>query len=191
MKNIILLLSFCFASFLFSNHLIAQVKVSKKFTQKLKEMELEFLEPLEQSYKKTRIQKNIILDYDFAIKARKTDMEIRFALFPEKENANTFPHINVMSLASSVATNEDEEARMVLHEMSKTDLKSYNADWGAVVFFQPKRIFTDKDHCKMLALYQEGKGLAYVFYLFDEATEEVDIQKYCLNFLSKDLKNDE
>ena len=86
---------------------------------------------------------------------------------------------------------EDEEARMVLHEMSKEDLESYQADWGAIVFFQPKRIFSDEDHCKMLALYREGKGIVYIFYLFNKASEEVDLQKNCLSFLPKEIKEEE
>ena len=94
-------------------------------------------------------------------------------------------------MAISAATNENEEARLVLHEMSKENLKNYHADWGAVVFFQPKIIFSDKDHCKMLALYQEEKGLVYIFYLFDEASEEVDLQENCLSFLPKEIKEEE
>lgn len=186
MKNILPLLSCCLLFFIFSNNTFAQVKTPKDFAKKLEYMELEFLPPLENSYKKIRYSKSIIVGFDFAIKSKKADMEIGISLLPEKKNAMNFPHIKVSNMALSAATNEDEEARLVLHEMSKEDLESYKADWGAVVFFQPKRIFSDKNHCKMLALYREGKGLVYVFYLFDEASEEVDLQKNCLSFLPKE-----
>lgn len=191
MKNIIRLLFFCLLSLLFSNTTFTQIKLTKSFTTKLVEMDLEFLSPLENSYKRIRASQSIIVDFDFEIKSRKADMRIGFALFPEGKNAMTFPHIQVSNMALSAATNEDEEARMVLHEMSKEDLESYQADWGAIVFFQPKRIFSDKDHCKMLALYREGKGLVYVFYLFNNASEEIDLQKNCLNFLPKEIMEEE
>lgn len=159
--------------------------MTKSFSKKLVQMDLEFFPPLENTYKKIKASESLIVDFDFEMKARKGDMRIGFALFPERKNTMTFPHIKVSNMALSAATNENEEARMVLHEMSKEDLESYQADWGAVVFFQPKRVFSDKDHCKMLALYREGKGLVYVFYLFNEASEEIDLQKNCLSFLSK------
>ncbi|MFK8009345.1 MAG: hypothetical protein AB8H03_23490 [Saprospiraceae bacterium] len=190
MKNILRLLSCCLLFFIFSNNTFTQIKTSKSFAQKIAKMDLEFLTPVENSYKKVNASESIVVDFDFEIKARKADMRIGFALFPERKNAVTFPHIKVSNMAISAATNDDPEARLVLHEMSKEDLESYQADWGAVVFFQPKRIFSDKDHCKMLALYREGKGLVYVFYLFDEASEEVDFQKNCLSFLPKEIKEE-
>ena len=55
-------------------------------------------------------------------------MKIGFALFPERKNATTFPHINASNMALPAATNVEEDARLVLHEMSKKDLKSYYAD---------------------------------------------------------------
>jgi len=190
MKNILRLLSCCLLFFIFSNNAFTQMQIPKDFAKKLKYMELEFLPPLENSYKKIRYSESITVGFDFAIKSKKVDMTIGFSLLPEGKNAITFPHIKVSNMALSAATNENEAARLVMHEMSKKDLENYHADWGAVVFFQPKRIFSDKDHCKMLALYREGKGLVYVFYLFDEASEEVDFQENCLSFLPKEIREE-
>ena len=80
--------------------------------------------------------------------------------------------------ANSVATN-DEDARIAYHEMPKEEREKYQADWGATFFFQPKDIFSKKKDCKLITLYAEGKGIAMIFYLFDEASEEIDLQKYC------------
>ena len=165
--------------------------MTKSFTKKLVQMDLDFLPPLEKTYKRIKASESIIVDFDFEIKARKKDMRIGFVLLPEKKNAITFPHMKASNMAISAATNEDENARMVLHEMSKDDLEGYQADWGAVVFFQPKQILSDKDHCKMLALYREGKGMVYVFYLFNKGSEEIDLQKNCLSFLPKEIKEEE
>ena len=90
-----------------------------------------------------------------------------------------------ISISSTVATN-DEDALMALHEMSNQDLKKYNADWGASFFFQPKKMFSSKKHGKMIALFKEDRGMVIIFYLFNEPSEEVDLQKYCLSFLAKE-----
>lgn len=180
MKNILQLISILAFILVFSKNTNAQLKISKGFHKKMVEMNMEFLSPLENSYKKVRVYKNQIIKYDYAIKAKKADMEIRFALNPMK-HPKSFPHIDATARAASVATN-DEEVRMVFHDMGKEDLKEYEADWGMIVFFQPKEMFSNKEHCKMVAIYEEGKGMAYIFYLFDDATEEVDLQKYCLKF---------
>lgn len=187
MKNILRLLSLIILFFTTTHLSFAQVKLSKSFAHQLEQMELEFFPPLENSYKKIKASKSIIVDFDFEIKAKKADMRIGFVISPEN-NSMYFPHMKASNMALSAATNEDEEAKMVLHEIPKEDLEKYHADWGAVVFFQPKRVFSDKDHCKMLALYREGKGLVYVFYLFDKASEEIDFQKYCLSFSPKETE---
>jgi hypothetical protein len=117
-------------------------------------------------------------------KPKKADIRIDFALFPEGKNTINFPPMKVSKMALSAATNEEEKAKMVLHKISKASVESY-------YFTVPKRAFSDKDHCKMLALYREGKGLVYIFYLFNEASEEVDLQKNCLSFLPKEVKEEE
>ncbi len=183
MKNI---LSFISILIFFSVSINAQVKLSDDFQEKMETMQLEFLQPLEARYKKTRTKKNIILKSDFAIKAKKADMEIQFALKPEAI-PNQFPHMQATSMAVSIATNE-QDTKMVMHEMSKKDLTEYNADWGLITFFTPKDLFSTKKHCKMLSLYKEGEGMVYVLFLFDEATEEVDLQKYCLKYISDEVK---
>jgi len=180
MKNIFILISL-FSLLSISIH--AQIKFSEDFFQKMEAMQMEFLQPLEASYKKIKVKKNLILKYDSAIKAKKEDMEIRFALKPESV-PNQFPHMQATSMTVSIATNE-QDTKMVMHEMSKKDLEEYDADWGLTAFFSPKDMFSEKKHCKMISLYKEGEGMAYVFFLFDKPSEEVDMQKYCLKYATE------
>ena len=63
----------------------------------------------------------------------------------------------------------------------------FNADWGQVIFFQPKSVFSHKAHCKMLALYKEGKGMAFVFFLFDKGTLELDRRFLALRFKEENV----
>lgn len=138
--------------------------MSKSFSQKLEKMDLDFLAPLENSYKKVKASESIIVDFDFEIKAKKADMKIGFALFPEGKNALIFPHIKVSNMAISAATNENEEARLVLHEMSKENLESYHADWGAVVFFNLKEFSQIKIIAKCWRCIKKEKGW-FIFFI--------------------------
>ncbi|MEM9823942.1 MAG: hypothetical protein AAF985_22850, partial [Bacteroidota bacterium] len=44
----------------------------------------------------------------------------------------------------------------------------------AAVFFQPKASFSRKQHCKMVAIYKEGKANIFVFYLFDDLSVDLN-----------------
>ena len=60
--------------------------------------------------------------------------------------------------------------------------EDFNADWGKVFFFTPKPGFTRKSHCRLLALHKEGKGTAYIFFLFEEPDEVLDHRFLALRF---------
>ncbi len=107
-------------------------------------------------------------------------MEIRFVL---SEVDSTFqPHVMATSLLTHLASNEEEYAVSVLSLSEKELQDHYHADWGLEVYFRPKRGFSDKLHCKMLALYAADQGMAYVFFLFDDPDEELERQQYILQF---------
>ena len=61
--------------------------------------------------------------------------------------------------------------------------EEFNADWGAIAFFQPKKEFSTKEHCKMVAIHAEGKGNVYIFYLFDDPQTDLEELFATLRFL--------
>lgn len=164
---------------------IAQLEYSPQFTQLLEATQLILSQPLENQYKNKKVQKNDLFDYHYAIKKKKGDLEIRYAIEPwitQPEKVSSVPHITTMNLVATLASNE-EDAVISYHILSDIDLKEhYNADWGLVAYFRPKLNFSDKQHCKMLCLFSEGKGIVNVFYLFDEITEELENQKFSIMF---------
>ena len=158
----------------------AQVKLKKDFLATLEAAQLQYFSPLEDSFKAIRVRKNRILNYDMAIRSKKKNLEIRYAI--QLPSALTFPHMNSLSLATSVASNE-ENTLVAVHDISQKDLKTfYNADWGATFYFKPKEGFSSKQHCKMLALHAEDKASVYVFYLFDKTDVELEQQSYPFRF---------
>ncbi len=161
---------------------VAQVDLDPGFQEKLEVAGLEFIEPLEARYKDVRVVRNDFLTYDFAIRSRREGLEIRYYIQPAGETAMDVPHVDAIRLLTHLATN-DERFVMSGLDVSEADLREqFNADWGKVFFFTPKESFSPRRQCKMLALFREGYGSAFVFFLFDEAGPELDHRFYALRF---------
>lgn len=185
---------FVFCS-LFAQLLAAQIDRSPRFTRLLEEAQLDFYAPLENSYRDLPVWKEAAAfqSYDFAINSRQEDLEIRYRIMPYNEQNRIFlaPHIESWRLAMHLARNDDaEDARIITHfDVQDTVLKQYfNADWGMTFFFHPKGTFSNRTYCKLLALYSEGKGLAFVLFLFDEPSEELEKRFAALRFKEEDVK---
>ncbi len=180
-------LFFLLSIFLCSQSSFAQLDLPTTFVEKMEAATLEINVPLENRYKDIAIKKNDFQQYDLAIWSKKEKLEIRYSIEPFLTDTplNTIPHLQCMKVISNVATN-DQDAVVSVHNMSQKELsEEFNADWGAVAYFQPKPEFGDYEHCKMLALFKEGKATAYVFFLFNKASELVDQRFYALRFIGE------
>ena len=163
-----------------------QVKMDESFEQLLKELQITFNEPTESNYKTVKQSKNNIFNCNFSIKAKKGDLEIRYALIKinKGETSVTFPHILSMNTVNHIASNHEDDEIVVQH-VTEEDLKTnFKADWAATFYFTPKQQFSYKRKCKMLALYKEGAGMVYIFFLFNKPSIELDMQFYTLGFVS-------
>ncbi len=177
-------LSFFFILF-FTTPVIAQLEYTPQFAKLLEATDVILSQPLENQYKKKMIKKNDLFEYHYAIKKKKGDLEIRYAIQPWKskpEEVNKVPHITTLNLVNTLASNA-EDSVISYHILSDKELQEhYNADWGLVAYFKPKENFSEQRHCKMLSLFSEGKGIVNVFYLFDEVSEELENQKFSIMF---------
>ncbi len=159
-------------SYLFSfGNLSAQLELSANFQEKLIATGLDFLTPVEHNFKIEKVYKNEIQPYDFAIRQKKDKVEIRYLVIPDTGIiAGGYPHLNFSNRTITLASNDDDEsasAISVLQITEKTLKEKYHADWGAISFFTPKKIFSNKRYCKLVALYREGQGYVYTFFLYD------------------------
>jgi hypothetical protein len=185
MKKILLLL--IFAS-LYSYSIAQKIKYSKDFIKKLEQTQIDLFTPTEGKYKSRRPSKNDYQKIDHQIFSKKENLEIRYAILPfdEKDQRTQVPHIDFMRVVTSTATNENEEALISVHQIGETELKEhFNANWGNIAYFQPKIRFSDRKHCRLLGLYAEGKGMVYVFFLFDEPSQYLDNRLQALRFKTK------
>jgi len=174
-----------------STSLLSQdIDFSDDFMQKLKTTGVDFMAPLDTDYKDVMVLQNSWLDYDFAIRSRKEKLELRYLIEPWNDSnpMSSIPSIQFTRLITHLATN-DQEAVIAIHRLSSGDLELFNADWGKVAFFQPKKGFADKLNCKLLSLYREGQGMAHVLFLYNKPTEAVDNRFYALRFRGENELN--
>ena len=163
------------------SYALGQIIYPSSFQQTLELGKLEFFEPVENQFAMSSIHKNDIQNYGLAIRSKgQEDVEIRYVIEQlGNDPSDKIPHITFVSKASRVATN-DEASVLAFHAFDPSELANrFNADWGASVFFEPKDHFSTRKHCKMTALFSEGKSMVYVFFLFDDPNIEID--KYLEN----------
>ncbi len=167
-----------------------EIDIPYSFQNLLSEVGVDLNAPRDAAYRDIRVIKNDYQDYQLAIFSKREDLEIRYAIQPFEEHHpfSANPHVLTMRSITSVATNDPEKAISAI-PLDKLSLKQdFNADWGMIYFFQPKEKFAYYKHCRMLALYKEGKGTAFVYFLFDESSNRaLDYRYYALRFLEDGL----
>ena len=182
-SKLLLLCIICSAALLPCD-LAGQVKLSESFMAELEHSGIEFISPVEGRYKAKAAHRNPYLDYQFAIRSRKEKIEIRYFIDPQDRDdlMSASPHAAVMRMVLSLATNDQDAIISNLSIGEKTLREDFNADWGKMAIFQPKHAFSEYTHCKMLALFKENAGMAYIFFLFDKNSREVDNRFVALRF---------
>ncbi|MFK8101064.1 MAG: hypothetical protein AB8G15_01015 [Saprospiraceae bacterium] len=165
----------------------AQSLALTQFQAVLQAAQLDYVAPLENAYRPIAVEPNEFHSYEYAIQSKSRDIEIRYSIKTFATIAapkNELPHLKCLAIANTLADNKVDQA-IAVHGIPKRELmEKYNADWGAIVYFQPKIQFSDKTHCKMLTLFADGKADVYIFFLFDEPSDELKHQMYTLRFAS-------
>ncbi|MEM6378485.1 MAG: hypothetical protein AAF705_09735 [Bacteroidota bacterium] len=178
--------TFLFA-LLFSPCLQAQknLRINEEFGKSLQMLNAEVLLPLDGDYRAFIPDNNFTQNCPWALRSRKERLEIRYLTSPftTQKRAQKYPSIAAHRLAMHVCSNE-EDAIITARDLSKHEQEVlYNADWGRVYIFPPKTDFSSFAFCKMIALYKEGKGMAYIFNLFDNPSPNIDSRLYSFRFI--------
>lgn len=180
----------CTIFLLSSVELSAQkVELNDDFNQLLAEVDAQLILPVEANYKDIRPLKNRWMNYDFSIRSRKEGLEIRYKILPFEVENRTFyaPHVKAMQVMMQVASN-DEEAVVSAISLSEKSLKEdFRADWGKLFTFTPKPEFSNKQTCQLITLYREGKGMVFLFFLFNKPPMELTYRHLSLTFADSHL----
>lgn len=147
-------------------------------------MEAEVMPPIDGGYKGFRPPENFTQNSHWAVRSRKDGLEIRYLLAPytRKHPINDHPELAAHRLAMHICSNA-ESAVMTARELTDNEREVlYNADWGKVYVLSPKADFSTYTYCKMVVLYRKDSGLAYIFNLFDEPSQNIDNKLYTFRF---------
>ena len=163
---------------------ISQVDLTDHFEASLEAHQLEFIYPVESRYKVIKRLSNSLVLLDFGIRSRKSNIEIYYLLESESEQKilESSPSVAAFSMAMHLATNDEDGMISNLSFSEKALREDYNADWARLFIFQPKTSFSVRKNCKMLCMYKEGVGMAYVFLLFDKNSMEIDNRLQALRY---------
>ncbi|WP_116107555.1 hypothetical protein [Lewinella sp. IMCC34191] len=164
--------------------LFAQMDLPPDFLARLDSLDMRFNAPLDSDYReKTLRDENRWLEDHYTMSSRREKLEIRFHLVPEQKGDRYYglPHLAATTLAMNLGSN-DEDAVTAVHSFGTEEMAIYNADWGRMYTFRPKRSFSNKEQAQLIALYREGRGLAYTILLFDDAPDTLDGRQVSLRF---------
>ncbi|MEM9886251.1 MAG: hypothetical protein AAF849_10185 [Bacteroidota bacterium] len=162
------------------------------FLNKLDQLSLAFIEPLESDYKDVMVLKNEVQSYDFAIKSRKEKIEIRYIVQPSGDDllAN-MPNIQFTRLLTQLASNHETASPMAIHDIARKELEEFfHADWGRLAFFQPKGDFAHWRHAKLLSLFKAEKGMTHILFLFQKPSVDLDNRFYAVQFIEEAFETD-
>lgn len=161
MKLIRIFFVLFFTSLLFHNSVNAQ-NLPKKFQQLLNETHMRYSIP--HGFTTTAIIENGDVAYDFAVKSKTKKLEIRYRIWPTKDNSMTNPMLITMAL--NISNGEAIEPQSYPPSSVKEE---FGADNGSTVM-----VFTNSEFgkgykaCLIFVIHKNNIGDAYVFFLFDD-----------------------
>lgn len=161
----------------------AQVDIPDTFSKLLDSLHLRFTAPIGSDFRAQKSSENRYLVAQYILRSRREKLEMRFYLQPDREDDRYFqlPHIAAATLAMNLGSN-DEDAVTAVHGFDDEELALYQADWARMYTFRPKRAFSDKQQAQMIAIYHEGRGMAYTFLLFDRPPDTLEGRQLTLRF---------
>lgn len=161
-----------------------RVDLPEDFASLATEMAVDFMAPLDAGYKDVRTYPNPHQNYEFAIRSRREKLEIRYHLEPEEDDKpmTRIPHVRCMQMIANVASNEEDTRVSALSLPDSIRLDQLNADWAKVFFFTPKKTFSTRYTCQMLAMYKEGRGMVFAYFLFNKPPVELDSRLLTVRF---------
>jgi len=170
--------------FLFAGgFLVAQIPLSQEFSVLLDSFDIRVNHPLDSDFKLLRNRENDYLEDQLTVYSKAEKLEIRFHLRQDTDR-NPFygmPHIQAGHLVANLGSN-DEDAVTAVHSFDEEEMIIFNADWARMYTFRPKSSYSDKAQAQLIALYKEGKGMAYALLLFDKAPATLEGRQLVLRF---------
>jgi hypothetical protein len=147
-----------------------------------------------QDFEEIEVKRNYNIFYQYAIKDKHSNFEIRIFIKPFKDifrdTLNFNPNKFSLSFLSSVALNASGN---VIPDIPQIDLfpqdgvkKEFNADWGGTTAFVPNTEFGKGfSFCALNCLRKNDICEVYIFYMFDDVPNQRSLMQkgfYAIKF---------
>jgi len=163
--------------------LTAQLPVTPEFEALLDSFNLYVNHPAEAGFKlKPNLENDYLADQQ-TLYSKAEKLEMRFHFLPENERDIYYqrPHMRTGMLVMNLASNA-EDAVTTVHGFDEEELITYGADWAKMYTFRPKRSYSPRATAQLIAIYKQGRGLAYTVLLFDKAPDALEERQFSLGF---------
>lgn len=141
----------------------------------LEQMNLEYLQPVEETPKYIRKGKIKYFDYDFGMKIDNGNTLI--LVQTRLDDGNYIPQVAISALVATLATN-DQDVDIRMMEPSDTYLSDTNSDWAIEALFKPKDGIGNYGIAYLKSIFKEGLGVTNILYLAKENVEITPILRY-------------
>ena len=153
---------------LFTSGLHAQLSLPAEFSRTLGQRGMMLDSGPLAEYELVPVMPNNDMEYDVALRSASGRLEVRYALRWDP-GGNSF---SAFALATLLNVGSGEDALGPFPQ--KAVRAEFNADRGVSGPFAPRSTFSsDYDSGIMVAIWAEGRGMAYTFYLFNENQREL------------------
>ncbi|MEO0732243.1 MAG: hypothetical protein AAFZ52_05375 [Bacteroidota bacterium] len=161
----------------------AQIPLSPEFSTLLDSLDVRVNHPLGGNFKLLPNRENDYLADQLTVYGKDEKLEVRFHLVPEDARSPYYqmPHLQAGLLVTNLGSN-DPDAVTAVHSFGEEEMIVFNADWASMYTFRPKRSYSTKEQAQLVAIYKEGRGLAYTVLLFDKAPGTLEGRQLLLRF---------
>lgn len=132
------------------------------FTGTLTEMQLEFLQPVEQKPSIIASGKIKYFDYDFGLDLDGGNTKV--LVQTKKDDGNYIPQVMISALVATLATN-DQDVEISMTSPNDNYLKETNSDWAIEALFTPKSNLGDYKIAYLKSIFKENVGITNILYL--------------------------
>lgn len=159
-----------FTLLVFSTDIFSQDNDYSLFNEITQKMGVDYSSPLDGKYQAIKWIDQPYWGEHFSLVSRKENMEIKILFKPEILD---HPNVNSVRWITQIASNEEETAISFVPLTEERTKELYGADWAKVFFFKPKISSSLYSETKMIALFKEEVGMIFVFFLFNQADQNL------------------
>ncbi len=106
--------------------------------------------------------------YDLVLRADNEQYEVRLLMdaIHQKDDFKNYLNLELQRTLWHIAKNDDHIIEIM--ELTSTQKKRLNAEWGMKTTFNPKADFTIYSKARMYSLYKDSRGYLQIVYLYDD-----------------------